>query len=312
MKKTLSIFISSILGLVILICLLFGYRDVPIDELVDKYGQAPSAFIELDGMKVHYRDEGNRQDTLPIVLIHGTGASLHTFDEWTDVLQRSRRVIRMDLPAFGLTGPFPDRDYSIEHYVDFMQSFLVAIGIEKCILGGNSLGGHIAWRFTLVRPEMVDRLILIDAAGYPINSKSEPLAFKMAKMPMMNKVLTYITPRSVVRSSVRNVYADSEKISDALVDRYFDLSLRAGNRQAFVDRMTVVYDSSYVKQISRIQQKTLVLWGEQDALITTESAYRFHEDLAYDTLVILKNSGHVPMEESPVQSLEPVLSFLKK
>ena len=304
--------ISSILSLVFLVCLLFGYRDVPMDDLMAKYAQAPSAFIRLDGMDVHYRDEGNVQDTLPIVLIHGTGASLHTFDEWTDVLKPDRRIIRMDLPAFGLTGPFPDRDYTIAHYVDFMSSFLDALGVKKCILGGNSLGGQIAWRFTLERSEMVDRLILIDAAGYPINSESEPLAFKMAKIPMMNKVLTYITPRSVVRSSVHNVYADKSKISDALVDRYFDLSLRAGNRQAFVDRMTAAHDASYVDQIPTIQQKALILWGDRDALIPTESAYRFHKDLPNDTLVILKNSGHVPMEESPVESLEAVMSFLEK
>lgn len=290
---------------------MFGYRDIPIDDLVEKYGQDPSEFLEFDGMRVHYRDEGNPLDSLPIVLIHGTGASLHTFDDWVGDLKTNRRVVRMDLPAFGLTGPFPDRDYSIEHYVDFMQSFLDALGIEKCILGGNSLGGQIAWRYALVRSEMVDRLILIDAAGYPINSKSEPLAFKMAKIPLINKVFTYITPRGVVNSSVRNVYADPGKLRESVVNRYFDLSLRAGNRQAFVDRMTVVPDSSYVQQIKNIDQRTLVLWGAEDALITTDCAYRFHADLANDTLVILKNSGHVPMEENPEESLAAVLDFLR-
>ncbi len=277
-----------------------------------KYAQMPSAFVAIDGMNVHYRAEGNALDSLPIVLIHGTGSSLHTFDDWAASLKKNKRVLRMDLPAYGLTGPFPDRNYSIEHYVSFIEEFLETQGIKRCILGGNSLGGLIAWRFTLHRPEMVDKLILIDAAGYPKNSTSEPIAFTIAKIPVLNKILTFITPRFVVKSSVENVYADKSKISEALVDRYFDLTLRAGNREAFGDRMKVTYDSSYLKQINRIEQPTLVLWGAEDRLITSASAYRFHEDLPNDTLVILQNVGHVPMEESPVESLDAVLSFIQK
>jgi len=123
--------------------------------------------------------------------------------------------------------------------------------------------------------------------------------------------MTFITPRFVVKSSVQNVYADKSKISEALFQRYFDLTLRSGNRQAFVERLKVTYDSSYLKQINHIQQPTLILWGKKDSLITIESAYRFHRDLPNDTLVILKNSGHVPMEESPVESLKAVLSFIE-
>jgi pimeloyl-ACP methyl ester carboxylesterase len=107
------------------------------------------------------------------------------------------------------------------------------------------------------------------------------------------------------------VYADKTKVTDTLVDRYFDLALRAGNRQALVDRMTLDYDSSSIPLIKNIQQRTLVLWGEQDLLIPIKSAYRFHNDLPNDSLVILKNLGHVPMEEGAMESLEVVLAFLK-
>lgn len=312
MNKIIKVLFFSVTGLLLLVCLLFGYTDRSMDDLKSKYGQSPSAFVELDGLNVHYRDEGNPLDSLPIVLIHGTASSLHTFDAWAATLKKNKRVVRMDLPAFGLTGPFQDRNYSIEHYVSFVEDFLTSRGIRHCILGGNSLGGQIAWRFTLKRPEMVDKLILIDAAGYPKESTSEPIAFKMARVPVINKILTFITPRFVVKSSVQNVYADQNKISEALVDRYFHLTLRAGNRQAFVDRMNVAYDATHLKQMKRIQQKTLVLWGAKDSLIPMGSGYRFHHDLPNDTLVILKNSGHVPMEESPKESLEPLLRFIQK
>jgi pimeloyl-ACP methyl ester carboxylesterase len=310
MKKVIKIFIFILLALIVLMGLFFGYTDKSVDELKVKYAQDPSAFVQVEGMNVHYRDEGNPLDSLPIVLIHGTGSSLHTFDDWTGNLKNSRRVVRMDLPAFGLTGPFPDRDYSIKHYVDFIKLFLDNLGINHCILGGNSLGGEIAWRFALNSPERVNKLILINAAGYPKSSTSEPIAFTIARIPVLNKMLTFLTPRSVVQSSVENVYADKSKISDALIDRYFDLTLRSGNRQAFVDRMLVDNHSNDLDRISDIHQPTLILWGEQDLLITVENAYRFQADLPNDTLVILKNSGHVPMEESPEESLRVVVSFI--
>jgi pimeloyl-ACP methyl ester carboxylesterase len=306
-----KILFVSIAILLIIVFILFGHSDKSLVELKAKYTNAASAFIVIDSMDVHYRDEGNATDSLPLVLLHGTGASLHTFDAWVAVLKNEKRVVRMDLPAFGLTGPFPDRNYSIEKYVDFIHHFLLAKGITKCILGGNSLGGQIAYRFTIIHPQMVEKLILIDAAGYPLESTSVPIAFRMAQIPVLNKAIKYITPRFMVRASVENVYADKTKVTDTLVDRYFDLALRAGNRQALVDRMTLAYDTSTIPLIKNIKQRTLVLWGEQDLLIPTKSAYRFHDDLPNDTLVILKNLGHVPMEEGANKSLKVVMDFLK-
>jgi pimeloyl-ACP methyl ester carboxylesterase len=245
-------------------------------------------------------------------LIHGTGSSLHTFNDWSAELKHEFRVVRMDLPGFGLTGPFPNRNYSIQNYVVFVEHFLSSKGIKRCILVGNSLGGEIAWRFTVKNPEMVEKLILIDAAGYPTVSKSEPVAFKISRIPVLNKLFTFITPRSLVKASLENVYLDKMKVTQSLVERYFELALREGNRQAFVDRMTSVKDTSTIHLIKNIQQPTLVLWGEQDLLIPTYNARRFHDELPNDSLVILKNVGHAPMEESPHESLAPLLAFLKK
>lgn len=297
--------------LAVLIAFFFGHSDKTVTELTPQYAPAPSAFIPVDSLNVHYRDEGNPADTLPVVLIHGTSSSLHTFNAWTEALKGQHRVVRLDLPGFGLTGPFVGHDYSIEHYVSFVRDFLAARGIKKCVLAGNSLGGQIAYRFTIQYPNLVDKLILIDAAGYPLVSQQIPIGFRIARIPVLNKLITFITPRSVVKASVENVYADKAKVTEALVDRYFNLTLRAGNRQALADRLTVPLDSSSLRLIKTIQQPTLVLWGEQDRLIPVSNAYRFHQDLPNDTLVILKNAGHVPMEESPTESLKAVLSFLK-
>ncbi len=178
--------------LVLLIAILYGHRDLPLSVLMEKYAQSPSSFISIDNMDVHYRDEGKLTNTLPVVLIHGTAASLHTFDDWTAELKNDFRVVRMDLPAFGLSGPFPHRQYTIENYVVFLEHFLSAKGINKCILGGNSLGGEIAWRFTVKNPALVDKLILIIAAGYQYESEREPIAFAIGRIPYTDKIIEYL------------------------------------------------------------------------------------------------------------------------
>ena len=310
-SKILKLTLFGILALALLIVALYGYKDIPLEELKTKYANAPSKFISVDGMEVHYRDEGDASDSIPIVLIHGTGSSLHTFNDWTVQLSKNHRVIRLDIPAYGLTGPFPNRDYSTAHYVVFINNFLKALDIKNCILAGNSLGGGIAWNFTAAYPHMVDKLILIDASGYPSASKSVPIAFKLAQTPVLKNIFTFITPRFVAKQSIENVYADKSKVTKAMVDRYFELTLREGNRQAFVDRLGTEKDTTAYKNIKTIRQPTLILWGDQDELIPPKMAHRFHEDLPNSELVILKGVGHVPMEERPDKSLEVVLSFLK-
>lgn len=312
MKSILKKTVFTIIAISIITLILFGYQDRDVSELTEKYAPTPSAFIKIDGMDVHYRDEGNPKDSLPIVLLHGTGSSLHTYDAWTSTLKQKRRVIRMDLPAFGLTGPFVDRTYSINKYVAFLNQFLEEKGVSKFVLAGNSLGGNIAWNYTVEHPIKVEKLILIDASGYPFKPESMPIAFKLAQTPVANKLLTVITPRFMAKASVENVYADKTKVTEALVDRYFDLTLRAGNRQALVDRMAMENDTLEIATIKTIKQPTLILWGDQDKLVPLKNAYRFQKDLPNNTLVILKNSGHVAMEESPEESLAVVLDFLEK
>ena len=310
-SKTITVILVLLLLASATVILCFGQKDKSISDLKEKYANTSSSFLTLDGMDVHYRDEGNPTDSIPIVLIHGTGSSLHTFNDWSKTLTQTKRVIRMDLPAYGLTGPFPNSIYSIAQYTSFLNNFLKSLEVKKCILAGNSLGGEIAWNFTLEQPHLVTKLILIDAAGYPTVSKSTPLAFRLAKTPIINKSLTYITPKFLVRKSIENVYKDTSKITDTLIDRYFDLTLRAGNRQAFIDRFKTKKSTENYNSIKTIIQPSLILWGNQDLLIPLENAYKFQDDLPNNTLVVIKNTGHVPMEESPKKSLKPVLEFIK-
>jgi pimeloyl-ACP methyl ester carboxylesterase len=159
--------------------------------------------------------------------------------------------------------------------------------VKQCILVGNSLGGEIAWNYTIKQPDMVQKLILIDAAGYPTTSKSVPIAFKIGRTPFLNKILTC----NLVKASVENIYFDKSKITSSSIDRYYELALREGNRQAFIDRFTTTKDTTAYRKIKTIQQPTLVLWGAKDLLIPLENA-KFHNDLPNNSLSIIEKTGH--------------------
>lgn len=301
----------SLLVFVVALSCFYWKNDIPLETLKSKYTTAASAFVDVMQMQVHYRDEGNKNDSLPLVLIHGTGASLHTWEESVKLLTDSFRVITLDLPAYGLTGPNPKRIYSQEFYVQFIDEFLKRILVNKCIIGGNSLGGAIAWNYTYEHPSKVEKLILIDAAGYPMISESKPIAFTLAQIPVLKHMLNYITPRFLAKKSVMNVYDDPTKVTEKVVDRYFDLFLREGNRQAFVDRMNFSTYPDHLTRIRSIKTPTLIIWGENDKLIPIENAQKFHADLPNDTLVVLEKTGHVPMEENPNRTVDAIRLFLK-
>ena len=287
--------------------------DRSVDSLKARWAPAssPSQFIALQGMQVHLRDEGPRNDPEPIVLIHGTSASLHTWDGWTEALKGQRRVIRMDLPGFGLTGPAPDGDYRITRYADFIAALLDQLGVRQAVLAGNSLGGGIAWRTAVQHPERVSRLVLVDAVGYPLQSTSVPLGFRLAQIEGLKPVMGHLLPRRMIESSVRNVYADPNKVTPELVDRYYELTLRAGNRESLTQRIKLrVADAQSADLVRTIQQPTLILWGAQDRLITEASGERFHREIAGSQYVVFDGLGHVPQEEDPTRSVGPVLKFL--
>lgn len=314
--KTILIFLKYALLLVLVIvagfCALNWRNDLPLSELKQKYTNTESEFVEIDGMQVHYRDEGNTLDSIPVLLIHGTGASLHTWEGWVRELKGNHRIITFDLPAYGLTGPNSQGDYSQDYYVSFVDKLLRKLSVKKCVLGGNSLGGSVTWAYSLEHPERVQKMILVDAGGYPMTSKSVPIAFQLARMPILSSLFKYVTPRSIIEKSVHNVYVHDERITDKLIDRYYDLALREGNRKAFIERLKISIISDKYLKIKTLTIPTLIIWGQQDGLIPLTVGEQFHQDLVNDTMIVFKDLGHTPMEEDPENTVKVVKYFLAK
>ncbi len=279
--------------------------DLPLETLKHRYAQPPSKFIQLGGLSVHYRDEGSGP---PLVLIHGTGASLHTWQGWTARLRRDVRVIRMDLPGFGLTGPEPSGDYSSAQYVRFLEGLAARLGLERFHLAGNSLGGLIAWRYAVAHPGQVGRLILVDAAGYP-QQHPPLLVFRLAQIPLLSSLLAHMDPRPLVARSLRGSYGDASKVTPDLIDLYSDLALRQGNRQAFSARVST-REPDRTGELGRIAAPTLIMWGRLDSLLPVGDAERFGRDIRRSRVVIYEGVGHLPMEEVAGRSADDARAFL--
>lgn len=284
--------------------------DLPVSALKAQWAPPPSQFMAVNGLQVHLRDEGPRDDSLPILLVHGTSSSLHTWDGWTDSLRATRRVIRFDLPGFGLTGPAADGDYRMEAYVRSVIGVLDTLGVPRAVIGGNSLGGGIAWHVAVAHPDRVAGLILVDAVGYPFVSASVPLGFRLARMPVLSLLIQRILPRAVVEESVRNVMGDPSRATPELVQRYYDLTRRAGNRAALAARFRQSDGDTDTTAIRSLRVPTLVLWGGRDRLIPPENAARFGRDIAGSRVVMFPDLGHVPHEEDPAATLAAARQFL--
>jgi len=307
-KKITTLFIAFIFILSVLI-LIFRTPDISPEKLSSKYTNDASRFLGIQGMQLHYRDEGPRDDKLPIVLLHGTSSSLHTWDSLVAALPE-KRCIRLDLPGFGLTGPDPERDYSIQHTVKIVDELLQKLKVDSCIIAGNSLGGFIAWSYALVYPR-AKKMILIDAAGFTSGQKGKNLAFQLARIPVVNQILKIVTPRSIVQKSLEQSYGDPSKVTDELVDRYFKLNCRTGNRQALLDRFNLPFsgDTNHIKDI---KIPVLILWGQKDRLIPVSQANKFEAALPYNQKIIYPELGHVPMEESPELVALSIRNWLKQ
>ena len=288
--------------------------DRSVESLVLRWAPPPSDFIDLKGQLVHVRDEGARNDPLPIVLIHGTSASLHTWEGWARGLRGQRRVISFDLPGFGLTGPwagaYAGRRYTGAEYARFVLDLMDALKVQRFVVAGNSLGGEVAWRTAVAAPQRVERLVLVDAAGYPSQPGAVPLGWRLMRLPGARWISQHLLPRAVIDDSVRNVYGDPSKVTDALIDRYFEMTLREGNRQALAERLAVLAEGADPSPIRTLRLPTLVIWGDRDRLIPPEVAQRFIADIPGSRVVVFDKLGHVPQEEDPAATLMPVKAFL--
>ncbi len=292
---------------------IFRTPDSDIAELEAKYGGAPSQFITLPlGERVHIRDQGNPAGRT-LVLLHGSSASLHTWEPWVALLGDEFRIITLDLPGHGLTGSVPGCDYSVECSVRLVDDLVEYLGLDHFVIGGNSFGGNISWRYALAHGTKVDGLILSDASGGPnLNPAPLTLAFRLAGIPVANHLLELFTPRSMVKQGIEDATSLEGFATEEKIDQYWLLSRRPGNRTAMRMRFTVPeYSELYHDQLAELDIPTLIIWGREDGFVDLADGEWFGRTIPGAIMSIYDGVGHLPMAEVPELSAADTRTFLQ-
>lgn len=288
--------------------------DIPYQTLAANYETAQSRYLELpNGVRLHYRDEGARAGPI-LILLHAHAADLDTWRPWEQRLSDGFRVISLDLPGHGLTRAPNDYRGSIEAYVDLVDAFARAQRIECFALVGNSMGGRVAWEYALAHPEHLSALILVDASGWARTAdeqKNEGLMFTLLRTPAIAHLLSKIDDTAILSQAFHAAFNDQALASDALIQRYVELSRAPGHRGVLIDLMLDnAAQPDAAERLAAITTPTLILWGGADAILPVRHAELFHAAIAGSQMRILDGAGHMPEIEAADASADAVRVFL--
>ncbi len=305
--------VGALVALLAVAFLLLRTPDLPVDELRAKYANAESELVEvMPGLTVHVRDEGPALGSV-VMLLHGSNASLHTWEPWVQQLKATHRVISFDHPGHGLTGPHPRDCYTAACFTEVVEAVAKNRKLDRFVIAGNSMGGWIAWNYALKHPERVAGLVLVDASGAPLPPEVEPdlpIGFRIARTPGVRELMRQITPRSMVEKSVRQSVSVQDSVTPAVVDRYWELLRYPGNRRATGIRFSTPRETATPDTLGKISAPTLVMWGRDDKLVPVQAAEVFDAYIPNSRAIIYDDIGHIPMEEAPFRSVGDLQTFL--
>jgi pimeloyl-ACP methyl ester carboxylesterase len=312
-----------LIGLIVLVAAALGLSyvflsdpDMPRDVLVQKYGQPPSQFTELpSGATAHFRDQGNR-DAPAVILLHGSNASLHTWEPWVREFGDKLRVISVDLPGHGLTGPTPQADYTLNGMGAFVDEFATQMGLTSFALAGSSMGGAVAVKYAQAKPWRVTALILVDSGGIALPGMEPPIGVRIATTPVLNQITRVFPTRGLYEAGLKASFVNESLVTKDMVDRYWELNRGPGVRDATRKRFSTPW-SELVAEAQKIEAalpamttRTLILWGREDKLVPVAAGEVFRSKIPGSQLIVYDKVGHIPQEEVPAKSAADVLAFL--
>ena len=287
--------------------------NFPAAELEARYRRPPSQFLEVAGTRVHFTDEG-RRDGPVIVLMHNDKGNLRIFDAWVPVLADRYRLVRFDLPGYGLTGVVANGDYSVEHDGEVIDALMRLLGISRFALVGTSVSAVSAFHFAAQHPDRVTALVLANAGGLP-RLPNQKLNVPPGN-PLRRWIYRYYLPRSVFEQGIRNAFHDPSKIPGDFVEQVYQLNNRKNRYQESARRF-----SSYMstpahaaEMLARVNAPVLLLWGRYSELDPSE-ADRFKQLLTASKLLekkVYDDTGHAIFVEAAVRSASDVGEFVSR
>lgn len=320
MKKIIRVILGVLAGLILILAivpLLIPLQPLADTRPAETYADPDSRFLEINGLKVHYKVYGSGEPL--IILLHGFGASTYSWREVAASLARYGTVLVYDRPAFGLTArPMPgewqgENPYSILAQPDIINSFLQHLGFEKAVLAGNSAGGTVAVYTALEKPEIVSALILVDAAIY--NGGGSPAWIRpFLRLPQAERIGVLVS-RQIKDWGPRfleTAWHDPAKITSAIRENYqIPLNIQNWDRALWELTRAPGPAAPLAERIPELNLPVLVVTGDDDRIVPTDLSIRLSEEIRGASLVIFKNCGHVPQEECPDQFLDAVIPFIQ-
>ena len=320
MKKIIKI-VSAVIFILLIIAIYNSvYFDIPRNEIISKHAKGASDFLELaDGSKIHFRDEGNKDGEV-LLLVHGFNGSLFNYEPLVPYLSDNYRIISLDLPAHGLTGAVESDLYSHKAYQNVIEQVIKILEVDKFYFVGHSMGGMIAWRYALDNLDQLNGLIIIGSAFFGNEQEFEnfqtinapPVAFELIESKFFIRLLEYITPRILVKEGISQSVYDQSIVTDELVDQFHDIILMEGTRVA-VGRLAEVHEDDFIANpldLRKITIPSLIVHGEEDNLVDIKFIDHFIEQIPNAKLISYPKTGHMIPMEVPLQLSEDIREFI--
>jgi pimeloyl-ACP methyl ester carboxylesterase len=313
---------STIIFLLLLTVVIYNsvYFDIPKKEIISKHAKGASEFLELaDGSKIHFRDEGNK-DGKVLLLVHGFNGSLFNYEPLVPYLSNNYRVISLDLPAHGLTGAVESDLYSHKAYQNIIREVVEILEVDKFYFVGHSMGGMIAWRYALDNLDQLNGLIIIGSAFFGNEQEFEdfqtinapPVAFELIESKFFIRLLQFITPRILVKEGISQSVYDQSIVTDELVDQFHDIILMEGTRVA-VGKLAEVHEDDFIADpldLRKITIPSLIIHGEEDNLVDIRFIDHFIEQIPNAKLISYPETGHMIPMEAPYQLSKDIREFI--
>ena len=268
--------------------------------------------IDVVGARVNYVQMGEGP---PILFVHGLSGAWQNWLETLPHFARTHRVIALDLPGFG-ASPMPPWQISIPSYGRFVRDFCERVGVDRCSLVGNSMGGFIATEVAITDPERVDDLTLVSAAGVTwARARREPAAVVARMGRAATPVLLRFHMSGIRRQRLRKgyfqgVFFDPDSIRREML---WENVVPALSSPGYYDALTTLWGYDIRDRLEEIGVPTLIVWGRNDRVVPAPAAVSYKKRIGENAeLVIFDRCGHVPQIERPVRFNRVLEGFLSR